>query len=84
MKWGVPTYSGSNGQPLVYLYGGKKHVNLGFLFGDGLDDNPNKILKGSGKPSRHIEICSSNEIPKKEIRSLLRQSAQLSNKFIVE
>ncbi len=76
MKWGVPTVFGPDGQPLVYLYGGKDHVNLGFLRGDELDD-PGELLKGSGKPSKHVEIGSRDEIPEKAVRALLRQSARL-------
>lgn len=76
MKWGAPVYSGSDGHPLVYLYGGKDHANLGFLLGAELDD-PDELLKGSGKSTRTIKIYSSDEIPKKEIRNLLRQSAKL-------
>ena len=76
MKWGAPVYRGPDGQPLIYLYGGKGHVNLGFLRGAELDD-PDKLLEGSGKPSRTIRVQSSQEIPKKEIRKLLRQSARL-------
>lgn len=77
MKWGVPTVFGPDGEPLVYLYGGKDHVNLGFLRGDELDD-PGKLLKGSGKPSKHIKIGSRDGIPEKAICALLRQSAKLT------
>ena len=76
MKWGVPTYSGSDGQPLVYLYGGKDHINLGFIRGAELKA-PNELLEGRGKSTRIIRINSSDAIPKKEIRSLLCQSAKL-------
>ena len=77
MKWGAPSYIASTGEALVYLYGGKDHVNLGFLRGAELDD-PGKLLKGSGKPSKHIEIRSKDGIPEKEIRAFLRQCARLS------
>jgi len=73
MKWGAPVYRGSDDHPLVYLYGGKNHANLGFLRGAELDD-PNKLLQGSGKSGRHIKINSSAEIQKEKIRTLLLQS----------
>ena len=78
MKWGVPTVFGPDGQPLVYFYGGKDHVNLGFLRGDELDD-PDRLLKGSGKPSKHVKIGSRDQIPEKAIRALLRQSARTTD-----
>lgn len=76
MKWGGPALIGADGQALVYLYGGKDHVNLGFLRAAELDD-PANLLEGSAKPSKHIKIRSREEIPEKEIRALLLQSAKL-------
>ena len=76
MKWGAPVYIGRDGEPLVYLYGGKDHANLGFLRGAELND-PDELLGGRGKATRTVKIYASDEIPRKEIRNLLRQSARL-------
>jgi hypothetical protein len=79
MKWGAPVYSRPDGCPLVYLYGGKDHANLGFLRGAELDD-PDELLEGTGVSGRHIKVYPSDEIPTKPIRALLRQSAKLPPK----
>ncbi len=76
MKWGAPVYCESGGEPLVYLYGGKDHANLGLLRGAELDD-PGELLEGSGKSTRIIKLFPGDEIPKKALRRLLRQGAKL-------
>ncbi|MFC1944454.1 DUF1801 domain-containing protein [Chloroflexota bacterium] len=77
MKWGVPTYRLPNGVPLFYLYGGRDHVNIGFLLGTQLQD-PEGLLKGEGtKGSRHIHLSSSKDINKAAIRKFLEDSVRL-------
>ena len=79
MKWGAPVYLSPDGEPIVYLYGGKDHANLGFLNGAELSD-PDELLEGRGKATRIIEICAADAIPRKAIRRFLRESAKLARK----
>ncbi len=75
MKWGAPIYGDPDGRPLVYLYGGKDHVNLGFLRGAELDD-PDELLGGSGKSTRTLKIYPGDDIPQEAIRIFLNQCAE--------
>lgn len=78
MKWGTPTYGLPNGEPVCYLYGGKEHVNLGFLFGARLED-PEGLLQGSGrKDSRHLHLNSFNDVDSATIAMFLTDSAEMS------
>lgn len=62
MKWGAPSYRIPKGEQIFYLYGGKDHVNLGFLLGDQLDD-PAGLLQGAGqKESRHVHLEDPTDI----------------------
>ncbi|TQV81363.1 DUF1801 domain-containing protein [Exilibacterium tricleocarpae] len=53
MKWGAPIFLDPQGEPVVYLYGGKDHANLGFIRGAELSD-PKGILQGRGHLGRHV------------------------------
>lgn len=76
MKWGAPVFSNSHGTPVIYLYGGKDHANLGFVRGAELDD-PNGLLKGSGKEGRHVKIYPNDKVPKKDLKALIHQCASM-------
>ncbi|MDQ1279472.1 MAG: hypothetical protein QG670_734 [Thermoproteota archaeon] len=67
MKWGVPSYA--NGR--FYLVSLKDHVNLGFSLKT-LSETEQKLLEGSGKTMRHIEIRSLEGIDEKRIVDLLK------------
>jgi hypothetical protein len=73
-KWGAPVFDNAHGVTVVYLYGGKDHANLGFVRGAELND-PDKLLKGSGKAGRHVQVFPSDETPKAALAALLRQCA---------
>jgi hypothetical protein len=78
MKWGVPTYRLPNGAPLCYLYGGKDHVNLGFLLGSQLED-PEGLLQGEGKKeTRHVHLSSPEDTRKAAIKKFLEDSVKLA------
>ena len=55
IQYGVPVFLNAHGVPVIYLFGSKKHANFGFLKSTELSD-PDGILKGSGKPSKHIRV----------------------------
>ncbi len=72
MKWGTPTYRLPEGEPLFYLYGGKDHVNMGFILGAQLED-PNGLLRGEGKKdSLHVHLSSPADVKKAPIKKLIR------------
>jgi hypothetical protein len=72
MKWGAPVYWNAAGKPVVYLYGGRDHANLGFLHGAGLDD-PEGILEGRGVSGRHVKLFPGKALPRAALAALLRQ-----------
>ena len=74
MKWGAPVYVNANGVPVVYLYGGKDHANLGFVYGAGLDD-PDGLLEGKGKDGRHVKLFPEAEVPTAALVALVAQCA---------
>jgi hypothetical protein len=63
----------ANGVPVIYLFGSKRHVNFGFLRSSELMD-PHSVLKGSGKPSKHIKVFPEKPLDKKLLRQFIRQS----------
>jgi len=75
-RWGAPVFNNAHGVTVIYLYGGKDHANLGFVRGAELDD-PGKLLKGSGKAGRHIQVFPGDEIPRRALAALLRQCASM-------
>ena len=78
MKWGAPIYRMPSGQDVCYLYGGKEHVNLGFLFGAQLDD-PEGLLEGAGqKDSRHVRLDGPDLVHESAIVGFLQDSAKLA------
>jgi len=58
----------------IFIY--KEHVQISFSKGAALTD-PNKLLGGSGKHRRHINLTSTNEIDLDELEKLLKQAAEL-------
>ena len=50
-----------------------KHLNLGFNKGVLLKD-PNKLLKGTGKLIRHIEIKKSSDYRNPEVKTLIKEA----------
>jgi hypothetical protein len=67
MKWGVPTYA----EGRYYIVALKNHVNLGFSL-KGFSKEEQKLLEGSGKTMKHIEISSLEEMNEKRISELLK------------
>jgi hypothetical protein len=67
MRWGVPTYA--NGKYYIVALG--DHVNFGVSL-KGLTEKEQKLLEGSGKTMKHIEICSLEEIEEKKVPELLK------------
>ncbi len=55
MKYGAPCFYNAKGAAVIYLFGARDHVNFGFLKSAELSD-PNRVLKGSGDPSKHVKV----------------------------
>ena len=77
MQYGVPVFRNAHGVPVLYLFGSEDHVNFGFLRYDVLSD-VDGVLKGSGKPSKHIEIHPRQVINTKLLRRFIAQCAHVS------
>ena len=56
----------------------KNHVQLVFSQGVLLDD-PDKLLEGSGKYRRHINLKHENEIDEAKIKKFVKEAAKNSN-----
>jgi hypothetical protein len=54
-----------------YISVHRKHVNLGFQRGSLLED-PNGVLRGAGPWMRHIQIKSSADLDRPDLRAFLR------------
>lgn len=78
MKWGVPTYGRSKDSPVFYLYGGKDHVNLGFILGADLADPEGLLLGDSKKDSRHVRLDSPSDCQRAEVVKLVTESCAFS------
>lgn len=76
MQFGAPVFLNAHGVPVVYLYGSKRHVNFGFLRSGALSD-PNAVLKGSGKPSKHIRLVPERPLDKALLAEFLNQCADI-------
>ncbi|MEO1241875.1 MAG: DUF1801 domain-containing protein [Pseudomonadota bacterium] len=76
MSCGAPVFFNARGAPVIYLYAAKDHVNFGFLKYAELSD-PDCILQGSGKPSKHIKIYPDEPIKKAMLRKFIKQCEAL-------
>ncbi len=72
MKWGAPVYAAPGTEPLIYLYGGRDHANLGFIKGAELDD-PDGLLEGKGKSGRHVKCYPGEAHDIDALAKLVRQ-----------
>ncbi len=76
LSYGAPVFFNVNKAPVIYLYGSKDHVNFGFLKYTELPD-PNGVLQGSGKPSKHIKVYPGEPVDKTILRKLIKQCETL-------
>jgi hypothetical protein len=67
MKWGVPTYAKGK----YYIASLRDHVNFGVSL-QGLSEEEQKLLEGSGKTMKHIQLRSIEEIREKKVVELLK------------
>ena len=73
LDYGVPVFLNAHGVPVVYLLASKKeHVNFGFLRSGDLSD-PDGILEGSGKPSKHIKLFPDRPVDTSQLAGFVAQ-----------
>jgi len=77
MQYGAPVFFNSNDVPVIYLFGSKEHVNFGFLKYAELSD-PDGLLQGSGKPSKHVKIGPGEQIDKSTLRKFIKQCESIT------
>ena len=77
MKYGAPVFFNAKKTPVIYLFGARDHVNFGFLKSAELSD-PQNILQGSGKPSKHIKIFPDETIDKATLKTFIKQCENIT------
>lgn len=65
-KWSRPVFGTT--KDFAYLLMSKKHITLGFMHFQKIEDTQNK-LEGSGKDMRHIKLKSAEDIDRVELKS---------------
>ena len=78
LDYGVPVFLNAHGVPVLYLFGSKAHVNFGFLRSAELSD-PDGVLKGSGKPSKHVRIAPGAPIDKDRLLGFIAQCSKIKS-----
>lgn len=71
----VHTYTGKLGGAFIHIAVYSKHVNLGFNRGVELED-PEKILKGTGKLIRHVRLNVASDLRQKPVRALIEAAVK--------
>ncbi|MBT8456343.1 MAG: DUF1801 domain-containing protein [Alphaproteobacteria bacterium] len=77
MKWGAPVFFNAGQVPVIYLYGGRDHANLGFVQGATLRD-PDHLLHGTGASGRHVKLFPGRPMPEAALAALIGQCATLA------
>lgn len=76
-KWNQPSYD-YNGS-ICYIAAFEDHVDVGFFRGAHMDD-PNHILKGTGKQLRHLKVRKLEDINKVVIKEFVKEAVKLNSK----
>jgi hypothetical protein len=71
--WGLPTFQTK--EPFAYFMVAKKHVTLGFLYGNSLPD-PHKLLEGTGKDLRHVKLRTADDLDRQGVDQLILTAAR--------
>ena len=71
VKWGQGCWTEGKNHKL-FIHCADDHIQLGFYTGSQLID-PQKMLQGTGKYVKHIQISSSEDIDKKAFEKLIKQ-----------
>lgn len=74
------TLTGKLGQAFIHVATYAGHVNLGFNRGALLED-PENLLKGTGKLIRHIRLNSKSDLQKKPVKELITAAVREGKKW---
>jgi hypothetical protein len=69
------TFTRKQGQGFIHIATYAQHVNLGFDHGSELDD-PDGLLKGTGKRIRHIRLNKVADVKQKSVVHLIEQAVE--------
>lgn len=61
--------------PIIYCHTSTDHIQLGFFAGAKIND-PNKLLRGSGKSVRHLRIEKATDIDEKAFTTMIRKAVK--------
>jgi hypothetical protein len=75
-KWSQPVFE-SDG-PFSYIKVFKDHINFGFWRGADLND-PEGLLKGSGKKMRHVPLKGMQDIRSERFKAFVREAIELNH-----
>jgi hypothetical protein len=74
--WSQPVFE-SDG-PFSYIKVFKDHINFGFWRGADLND-PEGLLKGSGKKMRHVPLKGMQDIRSERFKAFVREAIELNH-----
>ena len=75
MKWDHPIFEIS--EPFCYIKAGRTSIDFGFWRGAELSD-PEGLLFGSGKKTRHMNLTCVQEIEEGPLRALIAAASALA------
>jgi hypothetical protein len=71
------SFTGRPGDSFVYIAAYAKGVNIGFWDGTALPD-PDRLLEGTGKRSRHVKIRVAADLERPAMRNLIRAAIEIA------
>ena len=79
LKWGMPLYT-IGGAMMCGLGGHKSHVNLILVGSPGAFIDPDRLLSGKGRGSRHLQLRTMEALPRAAVRKWLHAAARDARK----
>jgi hypothetical protein len=73
------SFTGRPSDSFVYVAAYTKGVNIGFWAGTSLPD-PDGLLEGTGKVSRHVKIRAASDLERPGLRSLIRSAIEIAER----
>src|SRR5215471_5394470 len=73
------SFTGRPTDSFVYVAAYPKGVNIGFWDGTALPD-PDRLLEGTGKRSRHVKIRAAVDLERPAVRDLIRAAIEIAER----
>jgi hypothetical protein len=73
------SFTGRTSDSFVYVAAYAKGVNIGFWDATALPD-PDRLLEGAGKRSRHVKIRAAADLDRPAIRALIRAAVEIAER----